>query len=317
MGIDITEIAQKVLDNNTNAASVFRKMYDLHYNPNPLDVPFEYIDENGNKVTTTIKNQAGFRKKVWDDVGAALGQFNRTFYVDAENGDDNNSGASDSPFKTIKKAVDSVPVGGVGYIYLKTDNNIIDTDIDLINKTIIIDGINIDSSSNTPAIKNTCYTDDYGNATHGFIMLNSYLEFANLTIQTADYVDNDKNESYYAGLIKRRNTQSKNKVILNQASVLIGDTDFIRLSDRQDINLQVYYFDSKHSVTDKSIDCVGANTDGYLVNNEGGTMILSTSSIALGTKNDGSTDLTWSDLVSGIVKDSNGVPRNIISNIIF
>ena len=58
MGIDITEIAQKVLDNNTNAANVFRKMYDLHYNPNPLDVPLEYIDENGNKVTTNVPNRS-------------------------------------------------------------------------------------------------------------------------------------------------------------------------------------------------------------------------------------------------------------------
>ena len=56
MGIDITEISQKVLDNNTNAANVFRKMYDLHYNPNPLDVPLEYIDENGNKTMVNIPN---------------------------------------------------------------------------------------------------------------------------------------------------------------------------------------------------------------------------------------------------------------------
>jgi len=61
MGLDITEIGQKVLDNNTNAANVFRKMYDLHYNPNPLDVPFEYIDEKGNKVTTSVPNRSKIR----------------------------------------------------------------------------------------------------------------------------------------------------------------------------------------------------------------------------------------------------------------
>jgi len=58
MGINLTEISQKVLDNSRNAANVFRKMYDLHYNPNPLDVPFEYIDENGNKVTTSVPNRS-------------------------------------------------------------------------------------------------------------------------------------------------------------------------------------------------------------------------------------------------------------------
>ncbi|WOE69087.1 DUF1565 domain-containing protein [Hydrogenimonas thermophila] len=124
MGINITEIGQKVLDNNTNAANVFRKMYDLHYNPNPLDVPFEYIDENGNKVTTNIPNVANFRKKIWDDVGGAIGQMSRTFYVDAENGDDNNTGSSDSPFKTITKAINSIPVGGRGIIILLSDIDI-------------------------------------------------------------------------------------------------------------------------------------------------------------------------------------------------
>jgi len=58
MGINLTEIGQKVLDNNTNAANVFRRMYDLHYNPNSLDVEFPYIDENGNKQITTIPNIA-------------------------------------------------------------------------------------------------------------------------------------------------------------------------------------------------------------------------------------------------------------------
>ena len=129
MGINITEIAQKVLDNNTNAANVFRKMYDLHYNPNPLDVPFEYIDENGKKVTTTIKNQAGFRKKVWDDVGGALGQFYKVVYVDQQSGDDNNEGTVDKPFKTLQKAVSSVPIAGaldiliIGDYYLTASEN--------------------------------------------------------------------------------------------------------------------------------------------------------------------------------------------------
>ena len=125
MGINLNEISQKVLDNNTNASNVFRKMYDLHYNPNPLDVPFEYIDENGNKTTTNIANIANFREKVWDDVGGALGQFNRTFYVDSDNGDDNNDGSSGSPFATLGKAVNSVPIGGYGKIIFisGTDDN--------------------------------------------------------------------------------------------------------------------------------------------------------------------------------------------------
>jgi len=58
MGINLTEISQKVLDTVSNASNVFRKMYDLHYNPNPIDVPMEYIDENGQKRTTQVPNRS-------------------------------------------------------------------------------------------------------------------------------------------------------------------------------------------------------------------------------------------------------------------
>ncbi len=58
MGINLTEISQKVLDTVINASNVFRKMYDLHYNPNPIDVPMEYIDENGQKRTTQVPNRS-------------------------------------------------------------------------------------------------------------------------------------------------------------------------------------------------------------------------------------------------------------------
>ena len=58
MGINLTEISQKVLDTVSNASNVFRKMYDLHYNPNPLDVSMEYIDENGQKRATNVPNRS-------------------------------------------------------------------------------------------------------------------------------------------------------------------------------------------------------------------------------------------------------------------
>ncbi len=138
MGIDITEISQKVLDNNANAANVFRKQYDLHYNPIPLDVEIPWIDENGNTITTKIPNVASFRKKVWDDVGAALGQFNRTFYVDAENGDDNNTGVTiDQPFATLAKAIATTPLGGRAVVYILNDITH-NTYVDLTHKYIYV-----------------------------------------------------------------------------------------------------------------------------------------------------------------------------------
>jgi hypothetical protein len=300
--------------NLVNFANAYNDLFDS----TPKDVQVQLKDSNGNIVTKTVANRGKFKQQIWDDVGGALGQFNRTFYVDVENGDDNNDGSSGSPFKTIQKACDSVPVGGYGKIYLKTSNNIIDEDIRAINKTILINGNSVPDDGQ-PAIKNTCYIDDNGNATTGFILENSYLEFTNLTIQTVDFVDSSKDESDYAGFIKRNNTQSNNRIILAEASVLIGDTDFIRLSDRQSCSVQAYYYNYKHPQVSngKSIKCNGTNRNGFFIYNEKGTLILDESDTVLGTKNDDSTALTWSDLVNGIVKDANNVPRNILSNIIF
>jgi hypothetical protein len=88
------------------------------YDSTPKDVQIQLKDSNGNITTKTVANRGKFKQQLWDDVGGALGQFDRTFYVDAVNGDDNNDGSSGHPFKTIKKAVDSVPIGGLGKIYL-------------------------------------------------------------------------------------------------------------------------------------------------------------------------------------------------------
>ena len=86
MGINITEIGQKVLDNNTNAANVFRKMYDLHYNPNPLDVPFEYIDENGNVVNSVVPN----RSKILKDFSDWKNNFEFRFSINTHSYQDEN-----------------------------------------------------------------------------------------------------------------------------------------------------------------------------------------------------------------------------------
>jgi len=66
-----------------------------------------------------IKNTAGL---ITDINGNDL--MNKTFYVDASNGDDNNDGSNDAPFATLQKAVDSCPSGGVVFIKLLSDYTI-------------------------------------------------------------------------------------------------------------------------------------------------------------------------------------------------
>ena len=119
--------------NLTNFANIYPDVMDS----TPAYVSYQYKDSNGNILTKTIANRGKFKEQIWDDVGGALGQFYRTFYVDAENGDDNNDGSSSTPFKTLKKAYDSVPSGGYGDIILLSDV-VQDSICTLVNKKIVV-----------------------------------------------------------------------------------------------------------------------------------------------------------------------------------
>jgi len=98
--------------NLTNFAGAYNDLFDS----TPADVSIQVKDSSGNITTKTVANRGKFKQQLWDDVGGALGQFDRTFYIDADNGNDNNDGSSGSPFKTLAKALNSVPMGGRGTI---------------------------------------------------------------------------------------------------------------------------------------------------------------------------------------------------------
>ncbi|KZL17212.1 hypothetical protein PsWM33_05412 [Pseudovibrio sp. WM33] len=48
-------------------------------------------------------------------------ELQRTFYVDAVNGDNSNDGSQDAPLRTLRKAADRVPRQGRGHIHLLSD----------------------------------------------------------------------------------------------------------------------------------------------------------------------------------------------------
>ena len=133
-----------LLNGAWNFWELSKRFYDYFFNPTPMNVDIPQKDENGNIVTVSSPNRAMSRKIMWDDVGGALGQFDRTFYVDAENGDDSNIGNSvSSPFKTVKKAIDSAPVGSVLAVYLLS-SVILEDYINIKNKQVVIHGNNND-----------------------------------------------------------------------------------------------------------------------------------------------------------------------------
>ena len=196
---------------------------------------------------------------------------NRTFYVDAVNGDDNNPGTEEAPFKTIEKAIVSVPVGGHGAIFLMSDVYL-NTNMEAIWKNITI-------------------------------RLNGYS--FNLTVDSRSLL-----RKFSAVGLFALEFRGSGKIVLP-----------VRADDPTYINNHPYLLSSGANgnvfkslaltygvevvINDTAYKLLEVNTNSTSAFSVHGTL----------TDNTGS-NLTWADLISGIVRDANGVPRNVISNIV-
>ena len=288
--------------NLMNFAQAYRDIFDS----TPKTVDIQVMNKQGVITTESIANRGMFKQQIWDDVGGALGQFNRTFYVDADNGDDNNDGSENSPFKTIEKACVSVPIGGIGHIFLKaSQTHILNNDIYVYNKRIFFDkwGGNGSDTSTHPIMENIIIN---GDQTTGFRLYNSVFAAETINFTTAALPSNTTS-SIWEGIIKRTDLFT-GKVLLYECGIKLQDTDFIRIASGPTNMLDVYLYYP-------TVTRVGSNRTSYLIYNEYGNISYNRVN---GSLKDGSgNNLTDSDLITGIVKDKNGVPRNIISNTIF
>jgi len=209
---------------------------------------------------------------------------NRVFFVDAINGDDNNSGAQDSPFKTLKKAIDSIPVGGSGIIEIiaNTDITIQETDIEVYNKLITFRKIGTGN-----------ITIQKVSETYDFVLVKSVLAFSNI-----NFAGKPKNQSltydynWVANFILRAST-----IAIYTANIAIDNGSFITGVDNYGY-AGVFLYRCAITTTSDTVAVFKLNADvGAYVFKAGSTIDDS------------------SKHISGLIKDSNGVPRNISSNL--
>ena len=298
----------------------FSNAYNNIFDSTPQDVQIQIKDSDGNITTKTVANRGKFKQQIWDDVGAALGQFNRTFYVDATNGDDNNDGSEANPFKTIDKAVGSVPVGGVGGITILGDYTL-QQDINIEYKHISL------TPKGTLTFPWFVTNDTYAGI-HGITLYDSLIHFYIDSNNSGKIVvpDNDTgktsinpayssalriDESYEYGYFKfslRTHQDDYNPIVVRDGA-LVSIAQWS--ADRPD--LLSIAISGDYTGTNRSIQ---VDSGAYLVNFE------NTPSSFFYNYAGGLTDLSGNSInidsvVAGIVKDSNGVPRNIISNIVF
>lgn len=319
MAINFAEIQQKLDRVLSNAGEIVRNLWKLHFDPNPQDVLTEIYDENGNLRQVSIPNLAKWRDTVWRDAQSAM---SKTFYVDQVNGSDTTGdGSQVSPFQTIDKAISSVPSGGSVEINVLGDY-IVDSDINTRRRNVylILRG----------ALRFTVRTTTVDSGTYayinGFIINDSLLRILI--------------ESNYNGkiIIEPNNTGITNFTPFGKAAFKTASYGslsslkidiFTRVDNYHPIEIHsgylfsFFHWDYLRFRTDISIS-------GHYRGRNRGIVIAST---ALGLINlpDGAPasihlyyDGGWQNergygikpKIAGIVRDANGVPRNVISNLV-
>ncbi len=316
MGLNLAEIQQKLDRLIQNMSEQNRRAYQIFYDPNPQDVTLPRLDENGNLVNVTIPNRAKIKAQMWDDVNAAVGLWKRFLYVDI-NGDDNNPGTQDAPFKTIDKAISAIPTGGSGRIYLRSGQE------HKLSGTVTIENKHVDITCE-PGIDPTNYptltadpeiVDINGtnfNFLPGFIVAGTLrINQCKINVPAVQNNSIDLAPRKRALIVPAYNnpwygapTISVNycKINLNKGFRLI---DFYNWGGRSDLaSIQLYgntivINDTSTPLIDFCYGIAGFFQSSNTLTDQSGN------------------SLAWSDVVSGILKDSNGIPRNIVSNIIF
>ena len=250
------------------------------------------------------------------DEALAKGQFNplihsvmdQTFYVDATNGDDNNDGSSAHPFKTIQKAVDSVPTGGFGLININSDYtgifNAHAKNLKIVissGKTLTIEkGTRcIISGTNTLILNEGSIIVDNGDGSG--INGDNYAGFFVQNSEISNYSSIPTNLS----IINFGNT---NPITIDKDRALFGSRTYGTNQNIQ-MNLNIYNSHCKDNFTiDGALMQLRNGTGSFRWNN-----YYNDSSFAVVDSDGNSVDVATK--IGGIIKDSNGVPRNIMSNL--
>ena len=256
------------------------------YDSAPKNVEIVQKDANGNLFTKSIANRGMFKQQLWDDVGGAVGQFNRTFYVDAVNGDDNNTGTSNSPLKTLDRAVQLTPVMGRVSINLLNDYTITTRDLYWGNKDI-----NLNLNNYTITVQ--AYLNSNGVNEFPRIHNNKNITVINGSL-TYVLADSSANVTTYGGrlaLFQGRSVLISNVTVNIQNGGTLINTGELMLSN----------------VT------INTNSKGYAIAGDG--QYNANQKIFLTQYNCTIDDSNY--WIRTMVKDANGVPRNVVSNIVF
>lgn len=314
MALNLAELQQKADRVIHNADEFVRKWMEFIAAPAGT-VTLEYYDRNGNLKTVSFSNR---NKLVQDFIANVNSVMVKEVYVDGINGNDGNDGSANSPFATIKKAVESTPYGAfvivnflTGGVYDITQN------IDVGTRKVIFR--NIDQT--TPVtIRGVAYEVTSGTTTYakqyGFYLKNGgsltfrYVSWLNdypITLETASYAGTGV--LYPSPLVKVTPWEAGLKGIVNFVSTDIQLNSFPVIGSEAywpaSVEVNVHGGNITKNSTAPFVELLG---DLILT-------LMATYNITL--QDSAGNTLTWADLITGILYDATAttVPINVISNI--
>ena len=321
---NIQDIAKR-LDNNTKTLEdIVHKPAGTYVNlPNGGSIPSVETWKRDAINTALNANNYPTRQEFNELVDNRLvgGGMYKDFYVDQANGNDANSGRWNSPFKSLQTAIDNIPVGGAGTIHI-------------IGDYVLTSIIYISAKKVTLYLHGTLTTREHSPPTHTNYTGIYYIRIMNSSV----YIDINSNNN---GKIVVPAKSSTKPVTPNRHAIFNG-TAYNNFANIK-FNIRTYQDDYNPIIVNSGFNLVSiarwsshatklnveisghySGTNRNIIVNSNSRLVHfknTTGSFYYvydgGLTDETNTSIPVSNCVAGIVKDANGVPRNITSNIVF
>lgn len=308
MSFNFSELQQSVNRLLLNSSEAINKWRDFVLTP-AGDIQVQYYNSQGQLVTETLPNRAKLFNQLLNDAKQIM---EKTVYVNQSTGDDNNDGTQNRPFKTLQKAVDSVPAGGLVSIYIQGDY-VLTSDVLVSGKKTV--NIYLDGKLTTEwHIVNQTVASVYNIQLIG----NSIVQVFSCSNAVSYQFEIPSRPSNMQGL-----TLSSTAGLFYVLDTRIGNI-LIRPQDSVQHNVSIAegsLIVNSWGVGKFSIILLNSNgsitlgNNAFLVNLASAGVATCKLSLAGSITKGGSTvNPPYTSLFGGIIRDTNNVPRNIISN---
>lgn len=283
------------------------------YDSTPKIVEIIQKDVNGDLVTTQVQNLGYMKENLQSILTNAANSNTYTYYVDQTNGDDTNAGTSDSPFKSLDKAISVLKPYSINNIIIEGDYTLSDTSNNYkylpINNTNV--SIDVKGKLSVPykQVNSTnvlAYQFNVSNSVFS-LTINSN-NTGSLEIGTSGDDSNSSYNKYYG-----------TSLILSNGSRNLINVTFKNYTDDNSIfkvgNSANLLYLSKDTFCELMFCCSGTNresimgTDSAVIINSAKCFLRCTYN-QLGWKDTNGNSKTLQDYLIGFSKDTNGVPQN-------